>query len=156
MNVLRFFIDENDNFRIGNIIITFLVLTLLCGPLSYYGATAMGWIQLPAKKLNVQNVEDSYTWFYTQRETVRQDAANVELTNQQMNSFMVANGSDSSKWTQAAKLQYTQLMSIQEQQAFVYNNACATYQARWDNVFKTAFLQAPTDIPRDCPLIGGK
>ena len=155
MNVVRFFVTDEGDFRIGNCILALLVLILICSPLGYYTGTAMGWITLPAKKLNVQNIEDSYTWFYSQRETVRQDAANVNITNQQLASFMVANGADSSKWTQAAKLQYTQLMSIQFQQQTIYNNACAVYQAKWDNVFKTSFAQAPNDIPRDCPLIGG-
>lgn len=156
MNVLRFFIDENDNFRIGNIVITLLILIFICSPLGYYGGTAMGWIQLPAKKLNVQNIEDSYTWFYTQRETVRQDAANVTIQQQKITDLLTLAGSDSSKWTQQQKMDYQQLTSIEGQQEIIYNGACATYQAKWDNVFKTAFLQAPTDIPRDCPLIGGK
>lgn len=155
MNILNFFMTDDGNVRIGNTLLVLVLLIFVCGPLSYYGATALGWIELPAKKLSVQNIEDSYTWFYSQRETVRQDAANVQNSNQQISEFMTLNGQDSSKWTVAAKTQYAQLVNIQGQQQIIYNNACAVYQAKWDNIFKTAFAQAPTDIPRSCPLIGG-
>lgn len=155
MNVFHFFMTDDGDIRIGNTLIALALLIFVCGPLSWYSATALGWIQLPAKKLNVNNIEQSYTWFYTQRETVRQDAANIAIQKKKIADFMVGAGSDSSKWTQQQRMDYTQLTSIEGQQEIIYNGACATYQAKWDNVFKTAFAQAPTDIPRDCPLIGG-
>lgn len=155
MNIISFFITDDGDVRIGNLLIALVVLIFVCGPVGYYTSTAMGWVQLPAKKLQVQNIEDSYTWFYSQRETVRQDAANVAIQKKKIADLLVLAGSDSSKWTQQQKMDYQQLTSIEGQQEIIYNGACATYQARWDNFFKTSFAQAPADIPRDCPLIGG-
>lgn len=154
MNILKWFVTDDGDIRIWNVILAVVILVAVCGPISYYGGVALGWIQKPGEIINANNVQKEYQWFYDKQNALLGFKANIASTQTRIDALTTVNGTDTTKWPTTAKTEYTQLVSIRSQQEIIYNTACAEYQARWDNIFHN--LVAPRDIPRECELITGK